>query len=409
MRIVHVVPRWPPAIGGGEACCAALAAGQQALGHAVQALVLRGVAEDELWGPPDPRLRAVRVGRTDRDGGIRVRRCAVDRLGAVLQKGLARADLHTAAVGHSAELYGRLFAAARGADVVHAHAAPSPHLGAALLIARLARRPLAVTPFFHPGDAMHEQRPTLATLRRADVVFAATDAEREALVARGVPPARIIVAGVAAPPAADGRPVPDRSRVRAALGVGGDLPLLCVLGRKTPAKGLDVLFRALPRVRHRPAPVTALVGPRTRWFEETPRPVGLRILDVPPLPESAKRGVVAAADVLVSPSRSESFGLVFLEAWALGTPVVGADTAPVREVLGDDGARFRPDDPDDLAAVIDRLLADPAAARAAAARGAARTGRRQGWDDIAARVVRAYPCRGERRAAGGRQAGQLAW
>jgi len=391
MTILHVLPRWPPAIGGAEAYCAALAAAQAAAGHGVRALVLRGVAEDELWGPPEARPRAVRVGSTDRDGAVAVRRCTVDRLGATWQKGLAHANLHTVAVGHSAEFYGHLLADARRADVVHAHAVPSPHVGAALIAARLARRPFALTPFLHPDEPLHAQRPTLAALRRADVVFACTAAERDALAARSVPAARIVIAGVPAPPLSDGAPAPPSAHVRATLGVPPGVPLLCVLGRKSATKGLAVLFAALPHLQHRPVPVTVLVGPGTAWFEALPRPREPRILDVPPLPEAAKRGLLAASDLLVLPSSSESFGLVFLEAWAVGTPVVGADTAPIREVLGDAGARFRPDDASDLATVIDRLLADPVGARAAAARGAARVRSGGGWAGLAERVVAAYP------------------
>ena len=71
------------------------------------------------------------------------------------------------------------------------------------------------------------------------------------------------------------------------------------------------------------------------------------------LPLSLLQQVVASAAVLAFPSRYEGFGLPPLEALAAGTPVVAADLAVTREVLGDQ-ARFA--DPGSAESVLDELL-----------------------------------------------------
>lgn len=379
--------RYPPAIGGAEVCCAAIARRQAAQGHEVAVLTLRAVYDDDFEFPAGRTPRAISVGEWDVDGGVRVRRCRVAFLGAVLQKGVARTGVHTFSGPHSGELYARVLRAAREADVVHAHALPAPHVHGAWLAARLARRPFVLTPYFHAGEPRHLEWPNRLVLRRADLVVAVTPSEVAALGKLGVPAGRILRSGIGFEPVA-AHPG-DRQRVRRVLGVAPDVPLLCFVGRKASNKGLEVLLAALPRLRHRPRPVVALAGPGSAWFSRLALPAG--VLDVVTLPEREKTALIAAADLLVLPSRGESFGIVFLEAWAVGTPVLGADTPAVRDALGDAGAKFRPDDAEDLAAQIDAVLADAGAARRRTERGRERLAREHAWDRLADALTTAYP------------------
>ncbi|MGB3904266.1 MAG: glycosyltransferase family 4 protein, partial [Anaerolineae bacterium] len=51
--------------------------------------------------------------------------------------------------------------------------------------------------------------------------------------------------------------------------------------------------------------------------------------------EEEKWDAVDAADVVALPSRTESYGIVFLEAWARGKPVIGARAGAIEEVIED--------------------------------------------------------------------------
>jgi glycosyltransferase involved in cell wall biosynthesis len=78
-----------------------------------------------------------------------------------------------------------------------------------------------------------------------------------------------------------------------------------------------------------------------------------------------------AADVFVFASRTETQGLVLLEAMACGTPVVALAVMGTRDVLREgEGARIAPDDPQGFAAAVKNLLENAPARAALAARAA---------------------------------------
>jgi D-inositol-3-phosphate glycosyltransferase len=98
-----------------------------------------------------------------------------------------------------------------------------------------------------------------------------------------------------------------------------------------------------------------------------------------------------AADVVVVPSRSESFGLVALEAAACGVPVVAAAVGGLRTLVDDGvtGYLVESREPAEFAARVDRLLGDPVGA-AAMGRAAAELADRFSWSTTAGRLRRLY-------------------
>jgi D-inositol-3-phosphate glycosyltransferase len=112
---------------------------------------------------------------------------------------------------------------------------------------------------------------------------------------------------------------------------------------------------------------------------------------VPPQPHHLLSTSYRAADVVLVPSRSESFGLVALEAAACGIPVVAAAVGGLRTLVEDGETGFLLDqrDPAAFAAAVKRVLDDPALAARLGANAAARA---QGytWSTAAARLRRVY-------------------
>jgi glycosyltransferase involved in cell wall biosynthesis len=157
----------------------------------------------------------------------------------------------------------------------------------------------------------------------------------------------------------------------------------------TRQKGQDVLLAAWPAVRARcPEARLTLVGdgdllPALR----SRRSPGVNFVgDVGDV-----RDWLAAADLVVLPSRWEGLSLAVLEALASGRPVVAADVPGLGEMVAPGtGARVAPDDPRALAGAIADRLMDPARARAegaAAARHATRFDLRDTYERLAAETA----------------------
>ena len=194
----------------------------------------------------------------------------------------------------------------------------------------------------------------------------------------------------------------DRAAARAALGVSRR-HVLAFVGRLQPLKGPDVAVRTLALLRRqRPdLDVELLVvgGPSGNGVEEPQCSAALarregvadRVRFLPAQPHDRLATVYHAADLLLVPSRSESFGLVALEAQACGTPVVAARVGGLSHAVGDGttGLLLSGHDPADWAAAVADLLGSP---RRLAAMGtaAARFAGAHGWDLAAARLLDVY-------------------
>lgn len=161
--------------------------------------------------------------------------------------------------------------------------------------------------------------------------------------------------------------------LRVTLGVPADAGLLLALGRLHRNKAFDVLLRALPRL---PGVHVAIAGegPERDELETLARAEGvadrLHLLGW----RTDTAALLAAADLLVCPSRLEPLGNVVLEAWSARRPVVAAAAAGPRELIvpGQDGLLVPPEDPAALADAIGALLDDPARAATLAQAGRTR-------------------------------------
>ncbi|HJV04482.1 MAG TPA: glycosyltransferase, partial [Actinomycetota bacterium] len=270
-------------------------------------------------------------------------------------------------------------------DVVHSHYWLSGDAGMAA--SRAWDLPLVAS--FHtlglvkagvPGEAPEPPARVaaeMATIARADRVLAPTPAEAAHLIERyGAPSERVRVV----PPGVDRsvfRPRP-AAEAREALGLGGARVLLFV-GRLQSLKGPDVAIRTLaeavrldPRVG-RDLSLVVVGGPSGPGHDPVERlrdlagslGVGERVRFLPPRPHPELPELYSAADVVLVPSRSESFGLVALEAQACGVPVVASSVGGLRYVVGHGhgGLLTPPNRPRIMARRALEILRDPELAR----------------------------------------------
>ena len=196
-----------------------------------------------------------------------------------------------------------------------------------------------------------------------------------------------------------------RSAARTIVDLPQDSLVVSFVGRIQPHKGPEVLIRATselvkhsPLLRHRLI-VNIIGGASGANTEEVDRlkelATWLAIDDVvrfaPPVPSADLAQWYRAADLVVVPSFSESFGLVALEAQACGTPVVATAVGGLRTAVADgiSGVLVDGHDPKAWSSVISRLLQEPQR-RVLLSMGAIEHASHFGWDATARGTLDIY-------------------
>jgi len=286
-------------------------------------------------------------------------------------------------------------------DAVHAGLVP---YGMLLYLAwRIARRegvPLIYSPFVHTGEPhdervlrIHTDPAQMKLLAEADAVIAQTSIEAEALRRAGVPADTIRIVGMGVD--AVGLRGGDGERFRRAHGLRGTV--LFYVGPKARDKGAEQTVRAFERLLADGRDVSlVLAGPTYDSFRSfhasLPPAVGGRIAMLERVEGEEKRDLFAAGDIYVMPSRNESFGMVYLEAWACGVPVIGCAAGGVPAVVEDgaDGFLVPFGDVDLLADRIRLLLDAPERRREMGRRGRDKVASRYTWEIQYGKVKRLY-------------------
>jgi starch synthase len=253
-----------------------------------------------------------------------------------------------------------------------------------------------------------------AALEGADAVIAVSHAMREDVlrVYPGVDPDRVRVVHNGIDTVAHGPDAGTDALIR--HGVDPDRPIVLFVGRVTRQKGLPQLLRAAFEIDPRAQLVLCCGQPDTPEIaaetavlaDDLGRTRGGVVRIDGMLDLTSLRQLLTHAAVFVCPSLYEPMGIVNLEAMACGTAVVATATGGIPEVVVDgvtgllvpieqerdgtgtplDPARFAAD----LAAAVNRLLAEPALARSMGAAGRVRAEREFGWDRAAERVREVY-------------------
>ena len=172
-------------------------------------------------------------------------------------------------------------------------------------------------------------------------------------------------------------------------------PYLFAAGRLGYMKGFDLLIAAFAAAEFGPS-VRLVIGgdgPERESLEALVEAFGLasRVEMRGWMPPQAVADAIAGALAVVVPSRMEAFGIVALEAWRSGAPLIMTERGGARGFVSDelDGILIDPQDTQHFAETLRRMVRDPALRRALS-----EAGRRRvadfGWDGVVRRYEKVY-------------------
>jgi len=410
-HVVLVTPAYPPLPGGGERYVGALARGLVTAGARVSVVTSSATTEADFWQGSDAASDTM-------EGDVRVIRRPVkpmpgSRAGLLAwRKAMV---ILSALPGDQSEWLSRMarrvpaieglddaLAELEDIDLIHAfNVSWEGGLVAAHARSRQTGKPLVATPFLHLGvgggdrvarnSTMDHQ---LRIMREADRVLVLTRGEAEWLGRRLFQPERInVIGGGVDKPPDDYESSPyfadDHHEAR------GDFGLY--IGRQSFDKGALHAADAIRLLRSRGRKIALLmVGSSTPEYERYRRRLSpedraaIRPLGI--LSDRDKHAVLSRAKFLMLPSRSDSFGIVLLEAWSHSKPVIAARAGGIPSVVddGDNGLLVSFGDVEGLAMAVDRLLSDPLFAERLGKKGQDKVDTNYNWGVVVGRVLQQY-------------------
>jgi glycosyltransferase involved in cell wall biosynthesis len=369
MRVLHVTHQYPPALGGSERYIADISEELVRRGHQVDVFTSRSVdfhtwrnelqPFEERNGVNVYRFRSVQRRRAHWQmlhwGGRRYWQSRTWPYELLLFLGGGPL---------CPGMFWQLLSKGAHYDLIHLNCLVYAHVAYGYAAARLQGLPVVTTPHVHAEQEItHGLRYQRSVLRGSDHILADTPGEQKFLVKLGLDGSRITVGGTGLQP--ENYPWRDRSAARLRLDLPLDAFVILFLGRKSEYKGLELTLEAFQALQSVHPEVHLLAaGPGTAYsrklldnYRALP---GFR--DLGAVSEDLKTTALNACDCLVLPSSGEAFGIVYLEAWICGKPVVGARTAAVSTVIedGQDGFLVEPGSVNDLVNRLAYLLENPA-------------------------------------------------
>ena len=394
MRVLHFSQRYWPAVGGAETYLAQISEQLVAKGHQVTVATTDALDIELFWNPTRRRVSETQMAHR----GVSIRRFPVCHLPWVglsypalrrLLWLLSNSRITPVAVLNRLSRYTpwvpdlwrrsshdreRSASQVQGQfDLVAATTICfEPILLAGLSYARRNRLPFLAYPLTHlgagprPGEdrlsRFYTMRHQVELVRASDGVVAMTNDEAAFYCQHGVREENIVVAGAGVNPldvlGGNG------AAWRAKHGASG--PIVASLSTLMYDKGTVHVVEAVRRLWAAGRQVElvlagAVLDPFAQYLTSLPADVRGRIRVLGPIDDQEKRDLFAAVDIFAMPSRTDSFGIVYLEAWLYGKPVIGARTWGVKDVIQDrvDGLLVPFGDVGQLAAALSDLLNDP--------------------------------------------------
>ncbi|MFK7800020.1 MAG: glycosyltransferase family 4 protein [Anaerolineae bacterium] len=414
MRLICFSPRYFPAVGGAESYVIALAERFAADGHTVTVITSDALDFQLFWQPAARRID-LQTALTQHNG-VNIIRLPIQHLPFVplsyhaWRRGLwclshlpfvpatsigrlARQTPHIPSLWDLNDFHAD---AIFGFNICY-----EPFLWAAKKLADKLSVPFIAVPFTHLGagnapaadaqSGFYTMRHQVAVVNQADVALMQTQSEKDFYISKGASAERIHIASAGIDPDDYGNG--DGQRWRKAHHIPADRPIIAFIGTHDIDKGTTHLIEAAERLWANGVEFElVLAGTHTAEFEQYLTTISTetkqRMHLLGRISDSDKQDLLAALDLFVMVSRIDSFGIVFLEAWLYGKPVIGSTAWGMADVIDEnqDGLLVPFGDTPALAHAIKTLLADPKRCKQMGQHGRTKTLAQHPWNQKHATV-----------------------
>lgn len=424
MRVLFVAPSYSPFIGGAQNFQRAMARRLVADGHQVTVVTTNARAPEDFWQPPRDN-EAQLPARFENINHVPTHRVGIAypapapyvfgmlrRLSFLVDRTWLPRDLKRVVLVKIArflpplpELESVLRRLVPGVDLVQAVDSSWDGLFVkAEETAQAFGKPFVAVPLMHLGErkiaAQFQMPHQVDAYRRADAVIALSRREGSEYQALGVPPDRIHLVPMGIDPESSATSsVDDVAKFRGQFTTSGSI--VAFVGANTFDKGAFTLAEAVALANLQSqeyhlvcagTQAEALRAHVESMDADLKSALSGRLHILGRVDEATKQILLAASDVLALPSRVDTFGIVLLEAWLHGKPVIGADAGGIPELVrhGETGLLVPFGDVRALSSALQEILGDRDRARQLGMNGRNAVLENFTWDHTYRRLTQIY-------------------
>jgi len=278
-------------------------------------------------------------------------------------------------------------------DIIVATPFPFLNMYFAYIAKKIRKIPMATIPCLHTEDAWaFDRRIMYKVLSDTERILVNTDYERDYLITKGIEKEHISIVGDGINPQDFNSSNPQEFRQKYDI---GNAPVVLFVGRKEKGKGINTLVDSMSIVwRKIPQAKLIIAGTRTSYSKAIEKKVSSldgrkrrNIILIDNFQDSEKPDLFASCDIFAMPSKVESLGIAYLEAWASGKPVIGCRIGAVASLIeqGKDGILVEYGNQQGLASAILRLMGDQNLRRKLGENGKKKACGKYTWDIITKR------------------------
>ncbi len=222
-------------------------------------------------------------------------------------------------------------------DLIYVTSFPYDHILPAYVAARKWNIPIIITPFIHQGfPELYFTSVKLSILNNSNGIFVISESEKNILKKYGIDENKISIISPVLPEQKDF--CKDTEKFRKKFSIPSDSKIILFVGSKSFSKGIIHLMESMTVVwKNHDDVILLLIGPDSKefidYFSNLPKSHKSKIINLGTVDDETKTNAYFACDIFAMPSKSESFGLVYLEAWLQGKPVIGCNISPISDII----------------------------------------------------------------------------